>query len=131
MRRLTFGYLVIMIFGLMGLGSISHAAETVGSFKIDLVGFHKVQWEKYQKDFSATRFAVRLNSSGGFDRSIWYSCKTVNCNDRGRSGFLYDLKINYGGEWLIVAETKKVIWKGPVCYNGQNLSKYHICKTEM
>ena len=123
-RFLVFASIVFLAFS-----GTSKAEEHVGSFRVDLTGSHAYAWEKYQEDFSSTRFAIRLSDSNPeqITRSTWYNCRGSACSERNRSEFLYHLKMNQGGSWRILAENKKVIWKGPVCYKGQNLSKFGDC----
>ncbi|MEK9751522.1 MAG: hypothetical protein VW236_08230, partial [Flavobacteriaceae bacterium] len=118
----------------IGLGAIGPAyaedLEYIGNRRIEMSEWLKKQWDKYQNAFNKGSLLIKFDEG-----KVWinhwacHSGHTSNdCYSENRSTMMYRVRM-YGKKWQLFAENGKIVWEGPVCYQGQNLSNYGDCNS--
>ncbi len=118
----------------IGFGAIGPAyaeeLEFIGNSRIEMSDWLKKQWDKYQNAFNKGTLLIKFDEG-----KVWIShwaCHSghtsSDCLSENRSQMMYRVRMR-SKKWQIFAEQGKIVWKGPVCYQRQNLSKFGDCNS--
>ena len=109
--------------------SQASASEAVGSAPIYMGDELKKRWDKYDNSFQRAYFLIRLENGRVTNAGHWHCGDSMGgeCISETVKNFMWRVRKDNGQDWFLFAKYGKIVWIGPVCYNGQNLSKYGDC----
>ena len=122
---------VVIAFGLY-MQSRAEAAEYIGNSQINMNDRFKELWDKYSRQFNKGNFLIKFEQDQITSTMQWAcpgSALAAECNSEPDSTMMWRVKNSYGDGWKIFAKEGKIVWEGPVCYNGQNLNSVGSCQS--
>ena len=131
MRRTVKSLLLAVCIGFGSIGpAYAEELEFIGNSRIEMSDWLKKQWDKYQNAFNKGTLLIKFDEG-----KVWIShwaCHSghtsTDCYSENRSQMMYRVRLK-SKKWQIFAEEGKIVWEGPVCYQGQNLSRFGDCNS--
>ena len=111
--------------------SQASASEAVGSAPIYMGDELKKRWDKYDNSFQRAYFLIRLENGRVTNAGHWHCGNSIGgeCISETDKNFMWRVRKDNGQDWFLFAKYGKIVWKGPVCYNGQNLNNVGDCQS--